>query len=255
MGNSYLSIMAAVAAACTGCLLSSCNGEFSSTTYNSEDSFPAAEGSEYALEVRISAEYPVSGLQKAALDNMDNVLTAALFGDEYAALDPEQAIEAYKADRAKEYRETNAPLIKESEGTPTASLNWSDYVTGKIGGTHKGILSYTVTGYTFTGGAHGMTVETALNFDMKTGTLLTEEDFFKEGYKDRLSGLLSSRLAESLENPSDTSMLFTQEIGPNGNFSIGEEGVTYIYNQYEIGPYSMGIIRVTVPWEDIEGMY
>ena len=145
MGNSYLSIMAAVAAACTGCLLSSCNGEFSSTTYNSEDSFPAAEGSEYALEVRISAEYPVSGLQKAALDNMDNVLTAALFGEEYAALDPEQAIEAYKADRAKEYRETNAPLIKESGEMPAASLDWSDCVTGTVGGCHKNVLSYSIT--------------------------------------------------------------------------------------------------------------
>lgn len=100
-----------------------------------------------------------------------------------------------------------------------------------------------------------MTAESALNFDMKTGNLLTESGFFKEGYKDRLSELLSSRLAESLENPSDTSMLFTQEIGPNGNFTAGEEGVTYIYNQYEIGPYAMGIIRVTLPWEDIEGLY
>lgn len=245
----------ALAAAAAIAALPSCNGKLSSTTYDSDASFPAAEGSEYALEVRISAEYPVSGLKKAALDNIDKVLTATLFGDEYAAMEPEKAIEAYKADIAKEYRETNARLIKESEETPTASLNWSDYVTGKIEGAHKGILSYTVTGYTFTGGAHGMTVETALNFDMKTGNLLTESDFFKEGYKDRLPGLLSSHLAESLENPSDTSMLFTQEIGPNGNFAIGEKGVTYIYNQYEIGPYVMGIIRVTVPWEELEGLY
>ena len=96
--------------------LSSCNGKLSSTTYDSDASFPAAEGSEYALEVRISAEYPVSGLKKAVLDNIDKVLTTTLFGDEYAAMEPEKAIEAYKADKAKEYRETNARLIKESEG-------------------------------------------------------------------------------------------------------------------------------------------
>lgn len=235
--------------------LVSCNEGFSSTTYSSEDSFAAAEGSGYALEVRISAEYPVSGLKKTALDNIDKILTASLFGDRYSVLDPEKAIEAYKADRAKEYRETNAPLIKESGEMPTASLDWSDYVTGAVSGCHKNILSYSVTKYSFTGGAHGMTAETALNFDMKTGDLLTESDFFKEGYKDRLPGLLSSHLAESLENPSDTSMLFTQEIGPNGNFAIGEKGITYIYNQYEIGPYAMGIIRVTVPWEELEGLY
>ena len=99
-----------------------------------------------------------------------------------------------------------------------------------------------------------MTSETALNFDMKTGSLPTEGDFFKESYKEKLPALLSGHLASSLENPADTSMLFTREIGPNGNFMVSPEGVTYIYNQYEIGPYVMGAIRVTVPWDELEGL-
>ena len=46
-------------------------------------------------------------------------------------------------------------------------------------------------------------------------------------------------------------MMFLKEIEPNGNFSISDKGVTYIYNHYEIAPYSMGIIRITIPWEDL----
>ena len=46
-------------------------------------------------------------------------------------------------------------------------------------------------------------------------------------------------------------MMFIREIGPNGNFSVSEDGVTYIYNHYEIAPYAMGIIRVTLPWDDV----
>lgn len=41
------------------------------------------------------------------------------------------------------------------------------------------------------------------------------------------------------------------EIAPNNNFWINNEGVHYVYNQYEIAPYSMGPIEVTIPFEEI----
>ena len=237
------------------CMSASCGDEPSFESYSSEKSFPVSDESGNRIEFKINVEYPVAGLAEPAMSNICKTLTSSIFGEKFSGLPVNEAISAYENDRTADYRKANLPLAEELGDRPAASLDWSDYITGAAGGCHKNILSYSITKYSFTGGAHGMTAESALNFDMKTGNLLTESGFFKEGYKDRLSELLSSRLAESLENPSDTSMLFTQEIGPNGNFTAGEEGVTYIYNQYEIGPYAMGIIRVTLPWEDIEGLY
>ena len=49
-------------------------------------------------------------------------------------------------------------------------------------------------------------------------------------------------------------MLFEKNIRPNGNFTVSDSGVTYIYNQYEIGPYVMGTIKVTVPWNELEDL-
>ncbi len=46
-------------------------------------------------------------------------------------------------------------------------------------------------------------------------------------------------------------MLFVKEIAPNGNFYITNKGVTYLYGRYEIGPYVIGLTRVTVPWAEI----
>lgn len=233
----------------------SCNGGFSTRDYGSTESFPLSEGSGAALKIEIGAEYPSGGLKAEAAENIREAITSGLFGEKYSSLGIEEAIEAYKNDKVEEYRELNLPLAESGNGSAPASAGWSDHVSGKVTGVHDGIMSYTVTRYAFTGGAHGMTEEKAMNFHMKTGNLLTEEDFFKEGYKDALPEILSSRLASSIANPADTSMLFTREIGPNGNFSISEDGVTYIYNQYEIGPYAMGIIRVTVPWDELEGLY
>ena len=247
-------IFEAVSAACALCAAVSCSGGFSTQTFTASEKHALSEGGTDSLEIDIQVEYPVSGLTQSALDNVTKTLTTSLFGDQYAAMQPEEAIGAYISGSVDEYRKDNLPLLEMSKDMPHASLSWSDYITGAVAGSHGDILSYTMTKYTYTGGAHGMTSETALNFDMKTGSLLTEGDFFKESYKEKLPALLSGHLASSLENPADTSMLFTREIGPNGNFMVSPEGVTYIYNQYEIGPYVMGAIRVTVPWNELEGL-
>ena len=35
---------------------------------------------------------------------------------------------------------------------------------------------------------------------------------------------------------------------------MSEEGITYVYGQYEIGPYSLGTIEVSLAWEELEGL-
>ncbi|NLY25603.1 MAG: DUF3298 domain-containing protein, partial [Bacteroidales bacterium] len=42
-----------------------------------------------------------------------------------------------------------------------------------------------------------------------------------------------------------------EDIVPNNNFWLNDEGIHYTYNQYEIASYSMGVINVTVPYSDL----
>lgn len=156
-------------------------------------------------------------------------------------------------DLVNDYRTENLPML-EIEGLQDSSLSWADYTEGRFTASRENVVSYTAVKYTYSGGAHGMTSEVAYNFDRKTGDAITEEEFFKDGYVPALTKLLTRHLPESLESPSDTSYLFLKEIEPNGNFSITDTGITYIFNQYEIAPYSMGIIRISIPWEEIEGL-
>lgn len=248
-------LLTALAAAFISGMLSSCSGGVSTQISESSGKYVLAEGGTDSLEIDIQVEYPGSGMKQPAMDNLTKALTGSLFGEQYATMGTQEAIEAYINDNVDEYRKVNLPLLEASKDLPHASLSWSDYITGTVTGKHGNILSYTVTKYAYTGGAHGMTSETALNFDMKTGTLLTEGDFFREGSREKLAELLSRHLTGSLESPEDSSMLFVKSIEPNGNFQVTEEGVTYIYNQYEIAPYAMGIIRVTLPWDELEGLY
>lgn len=91
-------------------------------------------------------------------------------------------------------------------------------------------------------------------FDTATGNLITESDYFVPGYESELSQMLSAHLRESFEDPSDYESLFVKDIESNGNFMVSDKGVTYIYSPYEIGPHSLGTIRVTIPWEEVGGI-
>lgn len=234
----------------------SCTGTFTTKELVKSESFCLSEGDTDSIKVDINVAYPESGLSSPAAANMSKALTSRLFGEQYAALAPEDAMERYTSDAVTEYREANLPLLQSAleQNLPHAVLSWEDYTYGEVAGGHKDVISYLVTKYAYTGGAHGMTALTSLNFDRKTGTLLTEGDFFTDGYEEKLSGLLTSHLEESLGENVDTSMLFVKEISPNGNFKVSADGVTYIYNQYEIGPYALGAIKVTVPWNELEGL-
>lgn len=234
----------------------SCTGTFTTKELVKSESFCLSEGSTDSITVDIHVVYPESGLSKSAAENISKALTTGFFGEQYAALSPEDAMERYTSDAVTEYRETNLPLLQSAleQNLPHAVLSWENYTYGEVAGSHNDIVSYLVTKYAYTGGAHGMTVLTSLNFNKKTGTLLTEGDFFTDGYEEKLSGLLTSHLEESLGENVDTSMLFVKEISPNGNFMVSADGVTYIYNRYEIGPYVLGDVKVTVPWNELEGL-
>ena len=250
--NTLLKAMAAAIL----CNVASCSDIKPGTvTMETSGTYRLSDDSDAQLDLRINIEYLISGLDAKSLDSINVRLASAMFGDMPAGTDIEDAVTGYKDRKVAEYREANLPLLQDSTyGISPASASWSDYTTGAVSGFYDDILSYTVTKYTYTGGAHGTTSVIALNLDMKTGAAVTEEEMFKAGYSDRLSGLLTGRLPESLENPADTSMLFEKNIRPNGNFTVSDSGVTYIYNQYEIGPYVMGTIKVTVPWDELKDL-
>lgn len=200
-----------------------------------------------------SMEYPVSGLSEQALKEMQSTIIATAFGNNYLSYGIEDAIRNYVSEAAESYRDANLPILeimKEEGGQMTlASLNWENYKKLTYTGSYKGLCNYVFEDYSFTGGAHGTSAEIALVFDEKTGKTLNESDIFTEGYEFPVSELLKRHLNDGRE---EAIPLFNEEITPNGNFSIDGEGVTFIYNQYEIAAYAYGIIRITVPAEEIK---
>ena len=116
----------------------------------------------------------------------------------------------------------------------------------------RNLQTYAVAYNDYTGGAHGMNALICNVFDLTTGETVSEADLFAEGWQDGVSALLKTALDAFLAAQEEGEDLVFGAPAPNGNFSVSEEGVTWTYNPYEIAPYAMGAIELTVSWSDLK---
>ncbi len=246
------------AAAALAVLAQSCtkNKEFKTDFYEKEVKEAVAEGAKDSIDISVSLEYPVSGASKAVLETITKTIIGKSLDSDTE--DMKDAVDRYIKTTADNYRETNASLYKEFEdsdeykGSP--ALSWTDDLNGFFSGRHEDIVSYTLTAYSYTGGAHGITGYYCMNMSLKDGSTVTEKDLFTDGYEDTLNELLTSHLHDAVPEQDQYESLFVKDIEANGNFRVTEEGVTYVYDPYELGPYYLGAIEVSVPWSEMEGI-
>jgi hypothetical protein len=218
------------------------NIEFSEIT-------PLQEGAPYNFTMEMQIEWPEGGTDSKAIKQMQKGITDLLFGSELKTIDIEYAMNAYNSRSVDFYRQNNEEYLEDTEDEWSPLTNWSESINGSFLDEYDGMVSYIKYVHGYSGGAHGMDALTCRTFDLKTGEQILEEDLFKEGYEDKLTAALRINLLSSIE---DQDMLFETDIIPSNDFYLTPEGITYIYQRYEIGPYAIGIIEVTVPWSEIK---
>lgn len=210
------------------------------------------DGSRDSLHLEITLEWPVNGLPPVAMQNIQRELNAAIFGKEFSETSLKQAIELYVGKKEQEYRQNISDLkrILPLDNSQEGVYSWNEMTEGRFLEPYNNMQSYILYKYGYTGGAHGIDSELGLTFSLSTGKQITESDLFVREYKQSLTQLLTEQLPKAV-NKDIYDMLFIKAIEPNGNFYIDNEGITYIYGRYEIGPYVSGIVRVTLPWNKL----
>jgi hypothetical protein len=117
-----------------------------------------------------------------------------------------------------------------------------------------GILSFSRFRYLDMGGAHGMTDVFCETFCADTGRLLTLDDFFTAGRDVYLPRLLEFIYAFIDRNPDEfwaDSKQIAAEIFPFDTFVVTEGGLALLFPEYNIAPFSTGLVRVDIPREDV----
>lgn len=124
------------------------------------------------------------------------------------------------------------------------------------------VISFIITSSGYMGGAHGYYNSFGINYDTKTGELLDFAALSEDADKFHNDTLAYNReLAQTDEYkermfPEDfldyselETVLYADE-----KWYLSDEGLTFISNPYELGPYSSGIIEFVIPYDKLAEM-
>ena len=160
-------------------------------------------------------------------------------------------IKVFKSDNDEQIE-----FAKEGDYEPRA-INY-EYVinTNVTYGNHRDIIGHFINFYQYTGGAHGGTLITCRNYRRDDGSLVTPDNYFKPGYEKRLIPVLDSLLlveagCSSREELDEHGYFSNEPMFVPENFEIRQDTIAFIFNQYDIAPYSTGITTLMVPEDDI----
>lgn len=101
------------------------------------------------------------------------------------------------------------------------------------------------------GAAHGTYATSFVNFSIKEGKILTENDIFKDGTKTEITDIVRNKL----ETKNIDLLVPVNEIELPSNFRLTTHSIEFVYPLYEIAPYSQGEVKVEIDRYELVGLF
>ncbi|HTL81968.1 MAG TPA: DUF3298 domain-containing protein [Bacteroidia bacterium] len=109
------------------------------------------------------------------------------------------------------------------------------------------IVSYSVSDFIYSGGAHGLEDVKYENFVASTGKQITINDIFSDGCEDALDRKVNAHLDNDEERERGEGYAID-------NFFITPDGICFVFNEYVIGCYMEGISTSFIPWSELDSL-
>ena len=128
-------------------------------------------------------------------------------------------------------------------------MPWEAQIDGEVIYKSPEIISLAITSYINTGGAHGISIVSFLNFKAATGEKISNEQLITdlEGFKKVVKPYFDKTITNE-----NIPIFDTNNFHLPINIGYTEDGLVLLYNTYEIAPYSSGIIEFRIPLEDVQ---
>ena len=232
-------------------LFAGCARELSFKTFRLDDSV-RLEGMDATCEVSCAFDYVTGGVGEEVKDKINACIVAGhiLFEEADGSSDVPAACRRWVEEQLGGFDVPEEAFDEDNSWMYQFRYSREGRFTTACKARH--LQTYAVAYNDYTGGAHGMNALVCNVFDLTTGETVSEADLFAEGWQDGVSALLKTALDAFLEAQEEGEDLIFGAPAPNGNFSVSEEGVTWIYNPYEIAPYAMGSVELSVRWSDLK---
>lgn len=149
-------------------------------------------------------------------------------------------------------------FIKDYEASakefPEYNIPWEAFVEGELTYESENIISIEFELALFTGGAHGYTSVSYLNFDPESGRIISNKDLFTEEFKN----FAEERFRKKNDIPENESINSTglffedDEFQLPQNIGFYDNKVVLRYNAYEVASYSEGTIKLVFKMEEVK---
>lgn len=216
-----------------------------------------------ACHFRLSLERPLMKAETPLLPAVQQFVVGMVRHGAFAPMagtDVARVVEIYCSQYIAKYLSDGKEAIEAYRGDVKTASPWLSYeelCTGRMLYNQEDVLSYQFQSYSFTGGAHGNTKVANGVFDYKTMCQLCVADLFASESVPDVSALLREELVrqyecQSMEELTKKRLFFAPDsIAINENFYVDDQGVTWMYDPYDIAPYSTGVVSVTLSWDSL----
>ncbi len=195
--------------------------------------------------IELTLVYPKADqMSEGVADSVLGHINKSFFGHGLAPSQPDSLLVAFESEYYNNYKKQNQQWL-ESGGH---SFSWEKSVSTSVVYNSDYLLCLEFERYAYTGGAHGMSNTAYQVLNLHDGSQLDYLDVFVDNADSMLTVLLTQQLKANLSMPSDSSLknygYFVDEIQPNHNFYLEESGIGFLFNSYEIAPYSFGTTNI-----------
>ncbi len=200
--------------------------------------------------VDIQLLFPVKFHDKKVLSNIQQEILSRVFDSSYVSLTALEAVKKYS-------ESVKAALLKKAPALyPKKVYEESNQINTIILYNDQHILSYELD-KRLEKNTHLEELIYYLVFDLTTGNRVTQKDIFVDGFESAITEMIVKKIIsdngfENEEDMINKGYFFYENIVPNNNFSVTEEGITFMYNPYEIAAYALGRTEVTLLFAQLE---
>ena len=201
-------------------------------------------------ELELTLIYPQKSNGSNVHDSISKFISAGFFGINSHSLMPDSMLTMFEGEYYNNYKDQNT-----SRYLSGSSFNWQKSISMSVLNNSNGILCLEYVKYAYSGGAHGMTNISFDNINTENGIRYDYKDIFVDNSDSIISDLLTTQLYMDKGIPTDIKLsdagYFVDQIKPNHNLFINNSGVGFVYNSYEIAPYSYGQTFIFLEYDKI----
>lgn len=203
------------------------------------------------IKLSFEFNYPSKAGNDSLLSIIQSHFATAFAGDDYKNLSPKDAFDTLTNRSINESIDIAKLAIKDRSDL---SDYYKNVVTSVFDTTDMSITARTEISE-YMGGAHGSRYISYYNIDIRNGSVIKDSKLFNTGSNEKLTIYIKEELAKTLNSQGDTiTLLDPESIVPSDNFYFNNKGIVYVYNSYEVAPYSDGLVEVTIPYAKIKDM-